>query len=573
MAPGARARRRRASWTVAAAALTAGVAAAPAAAAQVRVTGVIAGAKGAKVIALAPDGSAVSTTATAGGRFTLRMPAAKARGARLQIVSAEGSYVGPVVLRRKGRSGYVALSGRTAALGRIVVARGFGKVTRPVPANAVDPSAVARLTKDGRPLGAGRLGLAPGGAITMGAPTAVLAAVPGSGGTDGGGGGATFGGGGGGGGGGEEQRGADGDRDGLPNAFDADDDGDGTLDTVDPQSASANRGLFSTLFLPFHQALNANAAGVTPDAIDAVIAGDNVFALNFFFDEGYAGGRTVTGAHVDCGGLVYCARGTGTAMLGGGFMNPDGTPALPGGIRWVDYTPDGSGYPNLGQVRSSDGRPSWAAGVQPKVGTDRLRPGDTYTVVLNTATGPVENPTVLSPYFVTTPALASWSTGGTTTPVTYPVPAGAPGTEASPIPLAGPLTLTFWRPQRRAIPGAETGDLMDMGQLRYGIVLTADNGSREFGCPSHTTSLSPTLAPSTGGSDAMATSLTPLRDSSTDAAPDTTRTLSFAVDVAGCLAANGAPATGTVSATLTAATEARPGGMDRAALTISLRLP
>ena len=56
--------------------------------------------------------------------------------------------------------------------------------------------------------------------------------------------------------------GADGDADGLPDALDMDANGNGLIDSFDANARPASSGLFSTLFLGFNTALNANAAGV-----------------------------------------------------------------------------------------------------------------------------------------------------------------------------------------------------------------------------------------------------------------------------------------------------------------------
>jgi hypothetical protein len=63
-------------------------------------------------------------------------------------------------------------------------------------------------------------------------------------------------------------------------------------------------------------------------------------------------------------------------------------------------------------------------------------------------------------------------------------------------------------------------------------------------------------------------------DSAEDAAPNPARTLSFTVDVGACLRGAGFSSAGrTVFLTLTAASEPRPGGQDRAAQTVRVQLP
>lgn len=558
----ARARRR---WIRRVVFLAAALAATPAASAQaatVTVQGKVIGASGYTVNAVASGGQAVSQRLAASGKFKLRLASAQAKGTTLQLIGRDGRYFGPIVLARKTGKAYVALSGRSVSLGVIKLHAGFALAVRPAAARALSSSA-ARADKHGRPLGAGKLGLV--------AKSGAKASDLGPGKTDpGGGGGAT---------GGDATGGEDPDRDGVPNAFDADDDGDLKLDGVD-SGASSSAGLFSTLFLGFTNALNANA-GATLDQIDPVLAGEGSFNMIFFFDGGAIRGRTATGAHVDCFELSYCQRGSGTAILTG---LSESSPSLPRNTPWVGYNPDGSGYPNLEPI-SLGGRPVFAAGIQPHATTSQLRPGDTYNVVFATGDGPVTVPTTLSAYFVTTPAIVSYSSGGPDTRLTYPLPPGSPGCcgpgegtpDGNPIVLQSDrLTLTFWRPQREAIPGAESGDFIDMGGLNYGVVPSVAGVAGEFSCAGQYSALSPTLtaAPSTGTRPEDGALLFPLKDSGSDAAPSPDRTLSFTVDVGACLRAAGVSSAGrTVSLTLTAAGDSRPGGQDRAAQRFAVKLP
>ena len=63
-------------------------------------------------------------------------------------------------------------------------------------------------------------------------------------------------------------------------------------------------------------------------------------------------------------------------------------------------------------------------------------------------------------------------------------------------------------------------------------------------------------------------------DSADDARPDPTHTLSFTVDVGACLRGAGFSSTGrSVFVTLTAASEQRQGGQDRAAQSVRVQLP
>lgn len=516
------------------------------AAADTIVRGTVKGARGYTLNGTAAGGQVVARRLGRSGAFVLRFRGRAGRGASLHLIRPNGRYFGPVVLARRGRRAFVALSGRSVRLGRIVLRRGYA-TPRAAPSRRALSATAVRADARGRPLGAGRLGLVAGARRAQSAQA-----------------------------GGGRPAGEDPDRDGVASAYDADDDGDLTLDAVDTGARASGAGLFSTLFLGFTDALNANA-GATRAQIDGAFSGENQFGLVFYFDGGQFSGRTVSGAHVDCFALVYCRRGSGTAVLTG---VSESSPSLPRGSRWTDFSPDGSGYPNLERI-SSGGRPAFVAGVQPRVTTSQITPGDTYNVVFGTNAGPLTLPTTLSSYFVTTPAITAYSSGAGTTSLAYPIAPGSVGCcgagegspGGNPVPMSSDrLTLTFWRPQRAAIPGAETGSFRDMGHLRYGVVPGGEGIAGEPSCAGHYSGLSPTLSaesPSEQGPN-----LFPLLDSADDEAPDPARTLSFTVDVGACLRAAGVPSTGrTVKLTLTAASAARPGGQDRAAQSIAVRLP
>ena len=134
--------------------------------------------------------------------------------------------------------------------------------------------------------------------------------------------------------------------------------------------------------------------------------------------------------------------------------------------------------------------------------------------------------------------------------------------------------MTFWRPQRLSIPGADTGTFTDIGNLHYGV--TPGGLPREVTCAGLYSGLSSTLREesSTGVSPDQGAKLFPLVDSAPDGRPNPARTLSLTVDVGNCLRRAGiAPEGRTVELTLTAAGEPRPGGQDRAAQSIAVRLP
>jgi hypothetical protein len=149
---------------------------------------------GLTVIALTADGAV--SRARARPRFRI-VPSAET--VTLHIRDRTGTYLGPVVVA--GRDGSVTLGVRAGArLGRIDVRNGYARVSGHPGRSAVGRSVTARARR-GRPVGAGSLGWVPGRARGRSAP------------------------------------GTDPDRDGIPNRFDVDDDGDLVLDGRDRTAA------------------------------------------------------------------------------------------------------------------------------------------------------------------------------------------------------------------------------------------------------------------------------------------------------------------------------------------------
>jgi hypothetical protein len=208
------------------------------------------------------------------------------------------------------------------------------------------------------------------------------------------------------------------------------------------------------------------------------------------------------------------------------------------------------------------------------VGTDQIHPGDVFLVHYRTPGGDVVQPTTLTLYFLTVPALASFDAGAGTQTISYPVASGAPGSQGNPIRLSsGQITMHLWRPQRAAFPG-ETGDFYDLGHLHYGIPVTTQGATREAGCAAqYYSNLSPTLSVSQTSSDQFYNQLFPLHDSADDAPADPSNQLSFTLDLAGCLAADGISTAAPVQLPITAVDESRQGGTDRGVQMVSVCLP
>lgn len=508
------------------------------------VSGKVAGGARMTLLALAPDGTAVARRLRANGRFRLSLSLRQARNATLHLVRANGSYFGPVVLGRRARRAYVALTGHSTALGKVVLRENYAQPQKAIPARFMQRSIAAHTNRRGRPVGAGKLGF-----VKRSSRSAAIVAAS------------------------AKDPGSDPDADAIPNAIDVDDNGNLKLDAVDTHTVSVNKGPVSTLFIEFQRGLNANASGVTRKLIDAVFVLPNTFKFEFYYGEQDFNGD-VSGAHVDCFGLRYCRRGDGTAII----TELNWADELPRGTPWVEWSPDGSGYPNLERITPPDGsKPGWAAAAEPRVPTSDIKPGDTMDVTFAVGGDDVTFPVVLSTFFVTAPAISSYSSGGSTTTPTYPIDSGTPGSAATnPAILDSErLTLTIWRPQRPGIPGAESAPFMDMGGLRYGVTPEIENekpaDGSEIGCKGYYSGLSSTLSEGSGSD--YADRIWPLVDSASDGEPDSSRTMTFTVDLGSCLRAAGFnPAGKVVRLNVTSATRAE-GWSDRAVLYFSVRMP
>lgn len=508
----------------------------PASAPAATVSGTLAGGKGYTVLVMAPSGQASTAKVAGDGRFSLKL---KGAGSTLQLVSPAGRYFGPVVLGKAGKRAIVTLSAKGGKLGRVKLRTGFASVD--APGKTVTAKGAVRRGRNGGPLGAGKLGF-----VRMHSTgRAVVAAAAG-----------------------DPGAGADPDKDGIPSTFDADDNGNLTMDGVDPQTAkTSTAGLFSDVQVMMARSLNANAGGITTALVDQFIS--NNLSLNFFLDPQMVRGETIESVDVDCGALRYCRPGDGTAIMGDGGNSPTGVQDQ----RWTSLDENHDGFPDVpvnAGAGGGAGGPVHSIEIRPSVGSSEIHAGDLYQLRFTTPGGIVTVPTALSLYFASSPALASYDGGAGPVRIAYPANDSSPGSDQNPLMVSGDrITMTFWRPQRAGL-GSEPA-FMDMGRLRYGVPIAA--GGREIQCgASYYSGLSATL--SAAGGTGIFNALFPLQDSAADAAPDAANVLRFTFDVGGCLRANGVdPGTQAVRLPLEAVDESRPGGTDRTAQTISVCLP
>jgi len=458
------------------------------------------------VIALGYNGIAASSTAQS---FSI-VP----RDSRvtLQLRDRHGKYAGPIVVG--GSASRVVVGVRAGArLGTIAVfpRQGYARVRARESAKAIDTHRVAQARR-GVPLGRGRnFGLVRSNVHVAAGP------------------------------------GRDQDRDGVPDVFDIDVNGNKILNALDRSGGAgvlvANAlgdptppggqllavsgtpgpvGLsnFSQLFLTVDQTVNADAAAVTTSDIDRVVADHlSVVFLN-------VPGNT----RLDCGHLVYCSAG------GTGMVEPD----VPGPGSLGDpfpacCTPDASGFGLMRLNSRGEFR------LDPHATSAQIGSGDAFLLRQGSGRTAPETPESLNFVFNTTPAVQSWRDGaGSSGTMTYPATSDAMGTASHPIAIARDpagdyvATFTLWRPQRHGIVGAgETSGFVDIGGLEYEANIPNVPGSppTQTGpqCPAASLSTAdPHLTVSDSGAGGR------LVDHAADQPASPTNTLTFTVNLSKC---------------------------------------
>ena len=406
-------------------------------------------ARGYTVIALAASGKA-KTDRAAHGKFKLRPPTKKVT---LQLRAPDGTYAGPIVVAT-AKHGTEAIVGVRAGarLGKVEVKpdEGYAKLATRLPGKYLNLKRTA-LAEQGTPLGAGNLGRVP----------------------------ASTGGGGPG----------DGDLDGIPDALDVDDDGDVILDRFDPESGTARARAsadtpdvvvraISLLDLDLPDVVNANAPGLTEEQIEAALPRFGGLLLGSLGIE--ASGTSDPAVELDCGdpdtGLIYCRKNGSTGTITSVSIVPRPPGGRPGDPFPGCCDPDEDGFGSLVWVTiPGEGVDAHAVPLLHGATGDQIGAGD-LLIARTKRDGANEAFTgTLSHLFETVPALASYTDeAGNTTAMSYPVAPGTSGTRENPFaPTDGPdadtdveVTLTFWRPQREALPD-EPGRWIDVGHNVY----------------------------------------------------------------------------------------------------------
>jgi hypothetical protein len=473
----AREKRARHGWaTVLLAGAVALIVAAPAGAATV--SGVVKNGAGFQVVAVQANGTArKATISQASGAFTIT--GVKLASASLQLVRADGSYFGPLVLKASGTRAYECIKGSAnLRIGTVLLKSGYALVVR-MPLGRFQTAAMvtARAVR-GKPIGAGKLGrVATGQPMGYRGPAGDL------------------------------------DLDGIINAFDIDDNGNLTLDNVDRSRRGA--GQPAAQLAPAASSLPTGAApredpspspspqptppGPQPPAPPAppgpqptpppTPPGPSPTTEFRMFSNFKLGGSTFINVNIpgigDIDSLIarYVPETVtlATQVIGGRSATLDGL----GNVYCAQHSIGGIAYPQVnflpptytGNLLNLVVGETHDAQIKPGALPDQIGAGDSF---LQTSSDGKSYPGTLNFVFNTAPALKSYQFD--TDAVAIPIVYDANGTVVSGMTqqavIAVPhgataVTFTFWRPQRKAGPG-ETGNAggwIDIGGLQYRIDL------------------------------------------------------------------------------------------------------
>ena len=94
--------------------------------------------------------AAVSPT----GAFSLRIPKSRVGSLGLIVINADGSSGGPILLATRSRRGYLRMTPRTGAIGRVLIRSGYATVARDLRRTQYSKRSSVPLTKSGRPAAA-----------------------------------------------------------------------------------------------------------------------------------------------------------------------------------------------------------------------------------------------------------------------------------------------------------------------------------------------------------------------------------------------------------------------------------
>ncbi len=477
------------------------------------VSGTLTGGRGLHVVVVQSNGTSKKTTITS-TKGTFKVVGATLAGASIQLVSKNGTYFGPVLLGGSGTKVYATIKGSgNLVLGTFKRKSGYAAALAPA-GRYFTTAAYTVAAKSGKPVGAGKLGL-----VKVGNGKSTLKGYNG--------------------------QGRDADLDGIPGAFDIDDNGNLIIDNVDrttrsgrslrrfspalravcptpdqpqpagctPPGGAPSDGtpppvtdtefkLFSNFKLTDATSINVSIPGIT--GIDALI--DAAVPTTVTLATQVIGATSST---LDCLGNTYCA--------------PHGAYPLVNSVA-ASYT---GAFLNLLKGTTGD------AQIMPGAARTDIGSGNAFLQI----DGTTSYPGVLNFVFNTAPALKSYNVGAGEQTLFY----DASGVSASGMTPSTPITttagatsitVTFWRPQRSALSSeawfGSANPWTDIGGLAY----RADTPN----APTGSTKRSCTGGYSAGSANGVA--VTAATDGVVDPAIDTeasaANTISWTIDLATC---------------------------------------
>lgn len=434
-----------------------------------KVTATFKGAKNLTVLVLARSGRLLGSKTITATTQTVTISTSRTNslgGATLQLVggsgsSAKGDYFGPVVLGWKGTSAtkatrvytkFKSTSPASIALGTVTVKKvtsrqGYAVTSKSL--SAADSASAAQVAAvKGRPRGVGTYGKASGASIaSIGVHTAGVV---------------------------DELLGGDSDDDGIPSAFDVNDDGDSIIDAADPTTPSpkvaADNG--TTLCPSVNFRIFTNLKSTSTSFAGTI----NAYGTGAFKATKTNIASTVTNTM----SMVFSPI---TTVCGSNVVKTElkgvGVPYAPSSYVTLANTCDTGDYQWLiGQGRMcGTGGSSYNFGSPYTFSASDLPSGqDTFSVRVTTATGATFEFTSTPGFvFVTHPMIVAYGTSadpGSAINIDYTnTSVGPEGTRLASEPVISvaqdqTLYLKIYRPQRLAIDG-ETGDFYDLGGYRY----------------------------------------------------------------------------------------------------------
>lgn len=489
--------------------LVAAATSAPADAATV--SGVVKNGTGLRVLAVQANGKTKTTTITKkSGAFSIS--GVKLRNATLQLVNADGSFFGPIVLKSTATKAYTFIKGaRSLKIGRTTLRSGYALVCTPRAGRYQTLAGYTAKAVKGKPTGARKLGL-------------VRTVKPQ----------------------GYNGPGGDLDLDGVINAFDIDDNGNRIIDNVDRTGRGSGRPGAGASRAAFAACSSEYALGrdESPAPVPAPTATEFRMFSNYKLRAESAINVNVPGI-TDIGGLIASYVPTtvtlATQVIGGDRALLDGL----GNAYLLPHTVGGMTrtYPrmNWSEATYTDGvlelvKEGADAQIMPGALPEEIGSGDCF---VETAQDGSKYPGTLNYVFNTASALKSYqfNTQATATEVVYDEKGVLVGNEGR---LTAPLgatsvTLTFWRPQRKATPAeAAAGEWVDIGGLMY-IVQIIGPTSPSNPIPGGN---APQSAYSNASANGAPITLTPenegVLDTAADAPSNPANTITFTLDLTKC---------------------------------------